>query len=88
MKRISCTREICKAQQPQTIGTLFGVIKEDREGKASFIQVVPSDNSQLPQGDVFKMIHSNKDISSYFTDCLQNIIKKNKLQQNQNIATL
>lgn len=41
------TCQVRKAQLPQAIGAILGIVEEDRESKAPFIKAVSSDDPQL-----------------------------------------
>lgn len=65
------TCQICEPQLPQAVGAILGVVEEDREGETSFIKAVSSDDPELSQRNLLKVVHSNEDIAGHLADGLE-----------------
>lgn len=55
----------------QATGAILGVVEEDRQGKAPLVEAVSSDDSQLPQRNLLKMVHGDEDVAGHLADCLE-----------------
>lgn len=66
-----CTCEIHETELVHAAGAVLGVVQEDGEGETPLIKAVSSNDSQLPQRNLLKVIHCDEDISSHLSDGLR-----------------
>lgn len=64
----------------QAAGTLLRVVVEDGQGEASIVEAVPSDDSQLPQREVLKVVHGDQDVARHLADGLGASVKAEEVR--------
>lgn len=67
---INLTCEIAQTKLPQAVEAVPPVVEEDGEGVAALVQFGASDDPQVLQREVFKLIKSHQDIAGHFSDWL------------------
>lgn len=67
----SLTCEILQTQLPQAKVSVTSVVKKDCERVTVFVQFGPSDDPQVLQGQVVKLVQGHQHIPSHFSDRLR-----------------
>lgn len=70
-EQMSLTREVPQTQLTQAKVSVVSVVEEDGKGVVVLVQLCPSDDSQVLQWQVVKLVQSHQDIARHFPDRLQ-----------------
>lgn len=75
----SLTCQVLQAKFPESKITILPVVKEYCQSVSVFIELGPTNNAQVLQGQVFKLIQSHQNIACDFSDRLKDKNETNRL---------
>lgn len=78
--QVSLTRQVLQAKFPESKVTILSVVKKYCQSISLFVEFGPTNDAQVLQWQIFKLIQSHQNIACDFSDRLKDNNETNTLQ--------